>query len=138
MFTAEFEDVPKNLRKLKKSYDLAGDALAAYWPELEKAQDDSKRALGEGREARRDLASANTRLDTVNGWVDRANKKAKEYEDSGKTKDVPPPEEKEVRAATRNATDAKNSKDVAQTAVGNAQSAPWMRRRRWRGCQEAA
>ncbi|MGP3928163.1 WXG100 family type VII secretion target, partial [Streptomyces sp. 8N616] len=37
-FTSEFEDVPKNLRKLKKSYDLAGDALAAYWPELEKAQ----------------------------------------------------------------------------------------------------
>ncbi|KAF4409845.1 putative T7SS-secreted protein, partial [Streptomyces lycii] len=39
-FTSEFEDVPKNLKKLKKSYDLAGDALAKYWPELEKAQAD--------------------------------------------------------------------------------------------------
>ncbi|MEV6318057.1 WXG100 family type VII secretion target, partial [Streptomyces sp. NPDC051776] len=82
-FTAEFEDVPKNLRKLKKSYDLAGDALAAYWPDLDKAQDDSRRALEKGREARRNLASANTRLETANGWVDRASKKAKEYEDSG-------------------------------------------------------
>ncbi|MGP3952381.1 DUF6531 domain-containing protein [Streptomyces sp. 7N604] len=122
-FTSEFEDVPKNLRKLKKSYDLAGDALAAYWPELEKAQDDSKRALEKGREARRDLSTANTRLESANDWVDRAGKKAKEYEDSGKKKDVPPPDEKEVRAATRNHTQAQESQRDAQTAVDNAQSA---------------
>ncbi|MEU6079273.1 RHS repeat-associated core domain-containing protein [Streptomyces sp. NPDC047108] len=122
-FTAEFEDVPKNLRKLKKSYDLAGDALAAYWPDLDKAQDDSRRALEKGREARRNLSSANTRLDTANGWVDRASKKAKEYEDSGKKKDVPPPDEKDVRAATRNATNAKDEQRDAQTAVDNAQNA---------------
>ncbi|MGP3949596.1 DUF6531 domain-containing protein [Streptomyces sp. 7N604] len=122
-FTAEFEDVPKNLRKLKKSYDLAGDALAAYWPELEKAQDDSRRALEKGREARRDLSTANTRLESANDWVDRAGKKAKEYEDAGKKKDIPPPDEKEVRAATRNATHAKDAQQSAQTAVDNAQSA---------------
>ncbi|MGP3926321.1 DUF6531 domain-containing protein [Streptomyces sp. 8N616] len=122
-FTAEFEDVPKNLRKLKKSYDMAGDALAAYWPELEKAQDDSRRALEKGREARRDLSTANTRLETTNDWVDRAGKKAKEYEDSGKKKDVPAPDEKEVRAATRNHTQAQDSQRDAQTAVDNAQSA---------------
>ncbi|MGP3922441.1 RHS repeat-associated core domain-containing protein [Streptomyces sp. 8N616] len=122
-FTSEFEDVPKNLRKLKKSYDVAGDALAAYWPELEKAQDDSRRALEKGREARRDLSTANTRLESANDWVDRANKKAKEYEDSGKKKDVPPPDEKEVRAATRNATHAKDTQQSAQTAVDSAQSA---------------
>ncbi|MGP3926171.1 hypothetical protein ACTWQC_24200, partial [Streptomyces sp. 8N616] len=117
------EDVPKNLRKLKKSYDLAGDALAAYWPELEKAQDDSKRALEKGREARRDLSTANTRLESANDWVDRAGKKAEEFEDSGKKKDVPPPDEKEVRAATRNHTQAQESQRDAQTAVDNAQSA---------------
>ncbi|MEV6317393.1 DUF6531 domain-containing protein [Streptomyces sp. NPDC051776] len=122
-FTAEFEDVPKNLRKLKKSYDLAGDALAAYWPDLDKAQDDSRRALEKGREARRNLSSANTRLDTANGWVDRASKKAREYEDSGKKKDVPPPDEKDVRAATRNATHAKDEQRDAQTAVETAQNA---------------
>ncbi len=32
VFRDEFSGVPKNLKKLKKSYDLAGDALAAYWP----------------------------------------------------------------------------------------------------------
>nr|WP_107644995.1 DUF6531 domain-containing protein [Streptomyces sp. Ru87] len=122
-FTSEFEDVPKNLKKLKKSYDLAGDALAKYWPELEKAQADSLRALEKGRQARKDLSSANGRLESANDWVKRAEKKAKEYEDEGKKKDVPPPDEKDVRAATRNATNAGEAKESAQGAVDSANSA---------------
>nr|WP_107644953.1 DUF6531 domain-containing protein [Streptomyces sp. Ru87] len=122
-FTSEFEDVPKNLKKLKKSYDLAGDALAKYWPELEKAQADSLRALEKGRQARKDLSSANGRLESANDWVKRAEKKAKEYEDEGKKKDVPPPDEKDVRAATRNATNAGEAKESAQSAVDSANSA---------------
>ncbi|MFE1437856.1 WXG100 family type VII secretion target [Streptomyces sp. NPDC058739] len=38
VFKEDFADVPKNLRKLEKSYALCGDALADYWPKLERAQ----------------------------------------------------------------------------------------------------
>lgn len=122
-FTDEFKDVPKNLKKLQKSYDLASDALTTYWPKLEQAQRDADRALEKGRSARADLAAANTRLENANAWVDRANKKAKEYQDDKKNKDHPPPDEKDVRAATRNASDAKSSQASAQAAVDSAQTA---------------
>ncbi|MDW4911771.1 hypothetical protein RB628_42415, partial [Streptomyces sp. ADMS] len=36
VFQDEFSDVPKNLKKLKRSYDLCGDALVDYWPKLER------------------------------------------------------------------------------------------------------
>ncbi|MGW6270009.1 hypothetical protein [Streptomyces sp. NPDC055060] len=35
-FTSEFESAPGKLKKLKKSYEMAGDALSTYWPELER------------------------------------------------------------------------------------------------------
>ncbi|MFE7816482.1 WXG100 family type VII secretion target, partial [Streptomyces sp. NPDC057433] len=39
VFAEEFADAPKRLRKLRKSYDLAGDALATFWPDLQDAQE---------------------------------------------------------------------------------------------------
>ncbi|AZM48454.1 hypothetical protein DMB38_24100 [Streptomyces sp. WAC 06738] len=117
-FQDEFEEVPKNLKKLQRSYDLAGDALAAYWPKLERAQSLADKALAKGREAQSDLTAANGRLDSANSWVERATKKTEEYDGKeGKEK----PDESEVRAATRNATDAKSARASAQTAVDNAQ-----------------
>ncbi|WP_407561509.1 polymorphic toxin type 28 domain-containing protein [Streptomyces sp. 184] len=117
-FQDEFEEVPKNLRKLQRSYDLAGDALAAYWPKLERAQSLADKALAKGREAQSDLTAANGRLDSASSWVERATDKTKEYDEKeGKEK----PDESEVRAATRNATDAKSARSSAQTAVDNAQ-----------------
>ncbi|MEO3767231.1 RHS repeat-associated core domain-containing protein [Streptomyces sp. B8F3] len=118
-FQDEFDEVPKNLKKLQRSYDLAGDALAAYWPKLERAQSLADKALAKGREAQSELTAANGRLDSANSWVDRATKKTEEYDEKeGKEK----PDESEVRAATRNATDAKSAQSSAQTAVDNAES----------------
>ncbi|WP_078898192.1 DUF6531 domain-containing protein [Streptomyces sp. CNQ-509] len=117
-FQDEFDEVPKNLKKLQRSYDLAGDALAAYWPKLERAQSLADKALAKGREAQSDLTAASGRLDAANSWVERATKKTEEYDGKeGREK----PDESEVRAATRNATDAKSARASAQTAVDNAQ-----------------
>ncbi|MFD6292377.1 putative T7SS-secreted protein, partial [Streptomyces sp. NPDC060205] len=79
VFRDEFSGVPKNLKKLKKSYDLAGDALAAYWPELERAQTLADKALVKGREAQADLSSAKSKLSSADSWVTRANKEADKY-----------------------------------------------------------
>src|SRR3954470_20789183 len=57
-FQDEFSGVPKQLQKLKKSYGLAGDALADYWPKLERAQTLADKALVKGRAAQADLSSA--------------------------------------------------------------------------------
>ncbi|WP_329298028.1 DUF6531 domain-containing protein [Streptomyces sp. NBC_00659] len=124
VFRDEFSGVPKNLKKLKKSYDLAGDALAAYWPKLERAQALADKALADGREARADLSSAKSRLSSADSWVARANKEADKYkEDKGAGKDVPKPDEAKVRAATRDAQSAKAAHTSAQSDVTSAQSA---------------
>ncbi|MEU6080086.1 DUF6531 domain-containing protein [Streptomyces sp. NPDC047108] len=122
-FTEEFEEVPKNLGKLRRSYEIAGDALSTYWPLLQQAQGDSLRALEKGRTAKHDLTAAHRRLENANAWVDRASKKAKEYEDNSKKLDHPRPDENQVRAATRNATEAKSSRTSAESDVDGAQSA---------------
>ncbi|MFC4470803.1 RHS repeat-associated core domain-containing protein [Streptomyces xiangluensis] len=125
VFREEFSGVPKNLKKLKKSYDLAGDALAAYWPKLERAQALADKALVKGREAQADLASAKSRLSTADSWVTRATKEADKYKDDPGSagKDVPKPDESKVRAATRDATSAKSAQTSAQSDVTSAQSA---------------
>jgi RHS repeat-associated protein len=125
VFRDEFSGVPKNLKKLKKSYDLAGDALAAYWPKLERAQALADKALVKGREAQADLASAKSRLSTADSWVTRATKEADKYKDDPGSagKDVPKPDESKVRAATRDATNAKSAQTAAQSDVTTAQSA---------------
>ncbi|MFJ7962685.1 DUF6531 domain-containing protein [Streptomyces sp. NPDC096324] len=124
VFRDEFSGVPKSLKKLKKSYDLAGDALAAYWPKLERAQALADKALADGREARSDLSSAKSRLSSADSWVTRANKEAEKYEeDKAAGKDVPKPDEAKVRAATRDAQSAKAAHTSAQSDVTSAQSA---------------
>ncbi|MDQ0951936.1 hypothetical protein QFZ24_005859 [Streptomyces phaeochromogenes] len=124
VFRDEFSGVPKNLKKLKKSYDLAGDALAAYWPELERAQALADKALAQGRAAQADLSSAKSRLSSADSWVTRANKEADKYkEDKDAGKDVPKPDESKVRAATRDAQSAESAQTSAQSDVTSASNA---------------
>ncbi|MGB8939962.1 MAG: putative T7SS-secreted protein [Streptomyces sp.] len=123
-FTAEFESAPGKLKKLKKSYNLAGDALASYWPDLEEAQTKADKALRDGRAAREQLSTAQTALTGANDWVKTATKKADSYDaDKSSGKNVPKPDETEVRQATRNATRAKEKQESAQGDVDAAQNA---------------
>ncbi|MGW7067470.1 RHS repeat-associated core domain-containing protein [Streptomyces sp. NPDC054855] len=123
-FTAEFEDAPGKLKKLKKSYEMAGDALSAYWPELERSQALADKALAQGREARTSLSAAQSRLTSADSWVDRAGKEADKYKDDGGSKagkDVPKPDPDKVKAATRNADSAEKAQSAAKSDVSAAQ-----------------
>ncbi|MGW6533244.1 DUF6531 domain-containing protein [Streptomyces venezuelae] len=123
-FTEKFEDAPDKLKKLRKSYEMAGDALSAYWPELERAQTLADKALVKGREAQADLSSAKSRLSSADSWVERAGKEADKYKDKpGGGKDVPKPDEDKVKAATRNAHSAEKAQKSAQGDVDSAKSA---------------
>ncbi|MEU7482566.1 RHS repeat-associated core domain-containing protein [Streptomyces sp. NPDC042319] len=119
-FKEEFDGVPGNLRKLRTSYDMAGDAIAAYWPKLEHAQSLADRALKKGREARADLTAAQGRLDSATDWVKTATAKTDAYD---KAKGPEAPDESKVRAATRNAQQASSARSDAQGSVDSAQSA---------------
>ncbi|MCW8379504.1 DUF6531 domain-containing protein [Streptomyces justiciae] len=125
VFKDEFGDVPKNLKKLKKSYELCGDALTDFWPKLERAQALADRALAKGREAQSDLSSANSRLASADSWVTRANKEADKYKDdpTGSKSGGDKPDEGKVRAATRDAQHAKSAQTSAQSDVNSAQDA---------------
>ncbi|NUP16685.1 MAG: hypothetical protein HOZ81_11365 [Streptomyces sp.] len=125
VFKDEFGDVPKNLKKLKKSYELCGDALTDFWPKLERAQALADRALAKGREAQSDLSSASSRLTSADSWVTRANKEADKYKDdpTGSKSGGDKPDEGKVRAATRDAQHAKTAQTSAQSDVDSAQDA---------------
>ncbi|WP_328670901.1 DUF6531 domain-containing protein [Streptomyces sp. NBC_00328] len=123
-FQGEFSDVPKQLKKLKKSYEMAGDALADYWPRLERAQALADKALAKGREAQADLTSAKSRLSSTDSWVTKANKEADKYKDDPTgSKDAEKPDEAKVRAATRDAQHAKSAQTSARSDVTDANSA---------------
>ncbi|MFF3376122.1 DUF6531 domain-containing protein [Streptomyces sp. NPDC002680] len=124
VFQDEFADVPKNLKKLKRSYDLCGDALVDYWPKLERAQALADRALAKGREAQADLSSAKSRLSSADSWVTRATKESDKYKDDPTgSKAAEPPDEAKVRAATRDAQHAKSAQSTARSDVSSAESA---------------
>ncbi|MFB6772064.1 RHS repeat-associated core domain-containing protein [Streptomyces sp. NPDC056337] len=125
VFKEEFSGVPKNLKKLEKSYGMCGDALADFWPKLERAQALADRALVKAREARQDLTSAQSKLSSADSWVTRASKEADKYKDdpTGSKSDADKPDEAKVRAATRDAQHAKTAQTNAQSAVDSAQSA---------------
>ncbi|MEU6222652.1 putative T7SS-secreted protein [Streptomyces sp. NPDC047042] len=124
VFAEEFADAPKRLRKLKKSYDLAGDALASFWPDLEVAQEKADKALRDGRTAHADLTSAQSALSGANDWVRTATEKTDSYDPAKSPRnDVPKPDEAEVRRATRNAQHAKEKQASAERDVASAQSA---------------
>ncbi|MGC0384811.1 DUF6531 domain-containing protein [Streptomyces sp. SAI-129] len=125
VFKEEFDGVPKNLRKLEKSYGMCGDALADFWPKLERAQALADRALVKAREARQDLTSAQSKLSSADSWVTRASKEADKYKDdpTGSKSDADKPDEAKVRAATRDVQHAKTAHANAQSAVDSAQGA---------------
>ncbi|MFF2376351.1 DUF6531 domain-containing protein [Streptomyces xiamenensis] len=109
-FGEQMEDVPPNLAKLHESHELAGEALAAYWPKLRQAQADADRALEDAVEAQSDLTSAESWLATAASSLETAQDEAE------------PPDEGEVRAEVRRAlTDAENDHEDAQSAVTGAQ-----------------
>ncbi|WP_369248577.1 RHS repeat-associated core domain-containing protein [Streptomyces sp. R41] len=123
-FQDEFSGVPKQLKKLKKSYEMAGDALTDYWPKLERAQALADKALAKGREAQSDLSSAKSRLSSADSWVTKANKEADKYKDDPTgSKDTEKPDEAKVRAATRDAQHAKSAQTSAQSDVTSANGA---------------
>src|SRR5882757_5535098 len=119
-YRQQFGDLPGELDKLERSYRLASGALDGYWPQLETAQADADRALAQGRTAKADLDAASTQLSTADAWVKRAQAKSTEYQADPKP-GVPPPSEADVRAATRNATDASSAHTTASSAVHDAQ-----------------
>ncbi|WP_432081865.1 DUF6531 domain-containing protein [Streptomyces sp. WAC 04229] len=125
VFKEEFSGVPKNLKKLEKSYGMCGDALADFWPKLERAQALADKALVKAREARQDLTSAQSKLSSADSWVTRASKEADKYKDdpTGSKSDADKPDEAKVRAATRDAQHAKTAQTNAQSAVDSAQGA---------------
>ncbi|MFJ6687239.1 DUF6531 domain-containing protein [Streptomyces sp. NPDC091294] len=125
VFKDEFSGVPKNLKKLEKSYGMCGDALADFWPKLERAQALADRALVKAREARQDLSSAQSKLSSADSWVTRASKEADKYKDdpTGSKSDADKPDEAKVRAATRDVQHAKTAQTNAQSAVDSAQGA---------------
>jgi RHS repeat-associated protein len=125
VFKEDFADVPKNLKKLKKSYEMCGDALADFWPKLERAQSLADKALRKGREARDNLSSAQSRLASADSWVTRAGKEADKYKDdpAGRKSDADKPDEAKVRAATRDVQHAKSAQSKAQSEVSDAQDA---------------
>ncbi|MFE0803998.1 RHS repeat-associated core domain-containing protein [Streptomyces sp. NPDC058812] len=125
VFKEEFSGVPKNLTKLEKSYGMCGDALADFWPKLERAQALADKALRKAREAREDLSSAQSKLTSADSWVTRASKEADKYKDdpTGSKSDADKPDEGKVRAATRDVQHAKTAQSNAQSAVDSAQSA---------------
>ncbi|MEV5952754.1 RHS repeat-associated core domain-containing protein [Streptomyces sp. NPDC051987] len=125
VFKEQFKDVPKNLKKLKKSYEMCGDALADYWPKLERAQALADKALSRAKEAQSDLSSAKSRLSSADSWVTRATKEADKYKDdpTGSKSDGDKPDEGKVRAAARDVQSAKSAHSKAQSDVTGAQSA---------------
>ncbi|MFK0104708.1 DUF6531 domain-containing protein [Streptomyces sp. NPDC091217] len=125
VFKEQFKDVPKNLKKLKKSYELCGDALADYWPKLERAQALADKALAKAKEAQSDLSSAKSRLSSADSWVTRATKESDKYKDdpTGSKSDADKPDEGKVRAATRDVQSARSAHTQAQSDVTSAQSA---------------
>jgi hypothetical protein len=124
VFAEEFADAPKRLRKLKKSYDLAGDALTDFWPDLEDAQEKADKALRDGRKARAELTTAQQALTDANDWVRTAAQKVDSYDPSKNGgKEIPKPDENEIRRATRNAQHAKSRQDTAERKVEAAESA---------------
>ncbi|MEV0170920.1 DUF6531 domain-containing protein [Streptomyces sp. NPDC050803] len=124
VFKEDFADVPKNLKKLKTSYEMCGDALTDYWPKLERAQALADRALAKGREAQSDLSSAKSRLSTADSWVTRASKEADKYKDDPTgSKSAEKPDEAKVRAATRDVQHAEAAQGRAKSDVSDAQGA---------------
>ncbi|MFI7273780.1 DUF6531 domain-containing protein [Streptomyces sp. NPDC049879] len=120
-FRSEFDGVPGNLEKLRDSYDLCAQALQTYWPKLQNAQGQADRALDRAIAAHADLAAAQGSLGSAQDWVGRAGDEAERLQREGERAGAPPPDENEVRAATRDRQAADEAHDAAQARVDTAQ-----------------
>nr|WP_276324207.1 RHS repeat-associated core domain-containing protein [Streptomyces sp. RFCAC02] len=118
-FRDEFDGVPENLTKLQNSYDLCAQALQTYWPKLETAQGDADRALERAIAAQADLTAAQNALGDAQDWVSRAGDEADRLEREGEG--AQPPDDSEVRAATRDRQAAQQAQESAQGRVDDAQ-----------------
>nr|WP_129843133.1 DUF6531 domain-containing protein [Streptomyces sp. RFCAC02] len=118
-FRDEFDGVPENLTKLQDSYDLCAQALQTYWPKLETAQGDADRALERAIAAQADLTAAQSALGDAQDWVSRAGDEADRLEREGEGAE--PPDDAEVRAATRDRQAAQQAQESAQGRVDDAQ-----------------
>ncbi|RKN12515.1 DUF6531 domain-containing protein [Streptomyces radicis] len=119
-FRGEFDGVPENLTKLQTSYDMAADALARYWPELQRAQAQADRALDRAIAAQADLRAAQTELGGAEDWVGRAGEEAERLQEEGE--DPEPPSESEIRSAMRDHDAAEAAASAAQGRVDAAQA----------------
>ncbi|RKN46686.1 RHS repeat-associated core domain-containing protein [Streptomyces hoynatensis] len=120
-FRSEFDEVPGNLTKLHTSYQLCAQALSAYAPQLDTAQGMADRALQRALEAQADLTTAQGQLADAQDWVTRAGQESDRLQQEGHGSSAPPPDEAQVRAATRNAQAAHDAATAAQTRVEDAQ-----------------
>ncbi|WP_168220688.1 DUF6531 domain-containing protein [Streptomyces sp. RFCAC02] len=118
-FRDEFDGVPENLTKLQDSYDLCAQALQTYWPKLETAQGQADRALERAIAAQADLTAAQSALGDAQDWVSRAGDEADRLEREGEG--AQPPDDAEVRAATRDRQAAQQAQESAQGRVDDAQ-----------------
>ncbi|KAB8164524.1 hypothetical protein FH609_017490 [Streptomyces sp. 3MP-14] len=120
-FRSEFDGVPDNLTKLEESYSLCSQALQTYWPKLQTAQGMADRALDRAISAQTDLASAQSALGDAQDWVGRAGEEAERLQRAGEREDVEPPDEADVRAATRDHRAAEAAATAARSRVNDAE-----------------
>ncbi|SOD63175.1 hypothetical protein SAMN06297387_109117 [Streptomyces zhaozhouensis] len=120
-FRREFDGVPDNLTKLEDSYSLCAQALHTYWPKLQTAQGMADRALDRAITAQADLASARSALGDATDWVGRAGDEADRLQREGERDDVEPPDEADVRAATRDQQAAEAAAGAARSRVDDAE-----------------
>ncbi|MDT0269028.1 DUF6531 domain-containing protein [Streptomyces sp. DSM 44915] len=120
-FRAEFEGVPDNLTKLEESYSLCAQALDGYWPKLQTAQGMADRALDRAVAAQADLASAQSALGDATDWVGRAGEESERLQREGERAGVEPPNEVDVRAATRDQQAAEAAASAARGRVNDAE-----------------
>ncbi|UED87584.1 DUF6531 domain-containing protein [Streptomyces profundus] len=120
-FRAEFDGVPGNLTKLEESYSLCSQALQTYWPKLQTAQGMADRALDRAISAQADLAAAQSALDDAEDWVGRAGDEAERLQREGEREDIEPPDEDDVRTATRDHQAAEAAAGAARGRVNDAE-----------------
>ncbi|WP_129842723.1 DUF6531 domain-containing protein [Streptomyces sp. RFCAC02] len=120
-FRDEFDGVPDNLTKLQNSYDLCAQALHTYWPKLETAQGQADRALERAVAAQADLTAAQADLNAAWEQVWQTRDEVNRLERAGERTDAEPPDDSEVRAATRERTAAETARHAARDRVDDAQ-----------------
>ncbi|MER7773516.1 putative T7SS-secreted protein [Streptomyces sp. NPDC096191] len=132
VFAEEFADAPKKLRKLRKSYNLAGDALTSFWPDLQDAQDKADKALRDGRKAREELTTAQTALTGADDWVRRATGKTDSYgpaKNGGKAERTSPSRTRPTSAARPAMPSTRRPARRRPSATSRARRPRWTRPR---------